>query len=109
MADELWRRLLDEAWAGLDRAELDRAGLDRAGLDREAADGPAWTGSLEVTGEPGQLPSRLPVEDVAIACVGVALLAAVALHAGRGGEEWRGLRLGRRHGGGAGRRGGCGA
>ena len=34
MADELWRRLLGEAWAGLDRAGLDRAGLDRAGLDR---------------------------------------------------------------------------
>ena len=82
MADELWRRLLGEAWAG---------------LDREEADGPPWTGRLEVTGEPGQLPSRLPVEDVAIACVGVALLAAAALHAGRGGEQWRELRLDRRH------------
>src|ERR1700722_753308 len=92
MADALWRRLLGQAWAGLDRAEL-----DRAGLDREAADGAAWTGGLGVTGEPGQLPSRLPVEDVAIACVGVALLAAAALHAGRGGEEWRELRLDRRH------------
>ena len=50
-----------------------------------------------MTGEPGQLPSRLPVEDVAIACVGVALLAAAALHAGRGGEEWRDLRLDRGH------------
>src|ERR1700722_11405825 len=97
MADALWRRLLGQAWAGLDRAEL-----DRAGLDREAADGAAWTGGLGVTGEPGQLPSRLPVEDVAIACVGVALLAAAALHAGRGGEEWRELRLGRWHGAGGG-------
>ena len=77
MADELWRRLLGEVWAG----------LDRAGLDREAADGPAWTGGLELTGEPGQLPSRLPVEDVAIACAGAALLAAAALHAGRGGQR----------------------
>jgi crotonobetainyl-CoA:carnitine CoA-transferase CaiB-like acyl-CoA transferase len=42
-------------------------------------------GDLEVTGEPGHLPSRLPVEDAAIACAGAALLAAAALHARRSG------------------------
>ena len=41
---------------------------------------------LWVSGTPGHLPSRLPVEDVAIACTGAALLAAAALHAQRGGD-----------------------
>jgi crotonobetainyl-CoA:carnitine CoA-transferase CaiB-like acyl-CoA transferase len=39
---------------------------------------------LEVTGANGHLPSHLPVEDVAIACAGTALLAAAALHQQRG-------------------------
>jgi CoA-transferase family III len=76
MADELWRRLLAEAWAVL------------------GADAP---GGLEVTGDPGRLPSRLPVEDTAIACSGAALLAAAALHAGRGGADLRALGLDRGH------------
>jgi crotonobetainyl-CoA:carnitine CoA-transferase CaiB-like acyl-CoA transferase len=41
---------------------------------------------LEVTGTYGHLLSRLPVEDVAIACAGTALLAAAALHQQRGAQ-----------------------
>ena len=80
MADEPWREPLDETWAM---------------LDREAAGSPVWSGELKVIGEAGQLPSRLPVEDVAIACAGATLLAAAALHAGRGGPVLRALRLDR--------------
>jgi len=86
VADELWQRLLDETWAT---------------LDREAPDvpdsGPVWAGGLYLTGDPGHLPSRLPTEDAAIACAGTALLAAAALHAGRGGPVLRPLRLDRAH------------
>src|SRR5580693_9124768 len=82
MADELWARLLGQTWAA---------------LDWEAAGSPVWSGELEVTGRAGRLPSRLPAEDVAIACAGVALLAAAALHAGRGGPSLRALRLDREH------------
>jgi hypothetical protein len=52
-------------------------------------------GDLEVTGEPGHLPSRLPVEDAAIACAGAALLAAAALHAQRSGHASPTVRLDR--------------
>ncbi|HLN69139.1 MAG TPA: CoA transferase [Streptosporangiaceae bacterium] len=82
MADEPWRQPLDETWAG---------------LDREAPGSRVWSGALTVTGDTGRLPSRLPVEDVAIACAGAALLAAAALHAGRGGPMLRTLRLDRGH------------
>src|SRR5439155_26373169 len=41
---------------------------------------------VEITGIGGQLGSRLPVEDVAVACVGAALMAASALAAQRGGS-----------------------
>ena len=41
---------------------------------------------VEITGTGGQLGSRLPVENVAVACVGVALMAASALAARRGGS-----------------------
>ncbi|MGH3202375.1 MAG: CoA transferase [Streptosporangiaceae bacterium] len=82
MVDESWREPLGEAWTA---------------LDREAGTGPVWSGALEVTGQAGRLPSRLPAEDVAIACAGVALLAAAALHAGRGGPFLRALRLDRGH------------
>ena len=40
--------------------------------------------TVEVTGGYGHLPSRLAVEDVAIACAGTALLAGAALHQQRG-------------------------
>jgi crotonobetainyl-CoA:carnitine CoA-transferase CaiB-like acyl-CoA transferase len=73
VAEELWRRLLGQAWAALDVADGD---VDPAG-------GPGPDG-LRVTGEPGHLPSRLPVEDMAIACAGGALLAAAARQAQRG-------------------------
>ena len=66
MTEELWRGLLAQAWAAL----ADDAGVPPDGLD--------------VTGDPGGLPSRLPVEDTAIACAGAALLAAGA---GRGGAR----------------------
>ena len=82
MADGPWRQPLDETWAG---------------LDREAPGSRVWSGALTVTGDAGRLPSRLPVEDVAIACAGAALLAAAALHAGRGGPMLRTLRLDRGH------------
>ena len=86
MADELWQRLLGETWAT---------------LDREAPDAPdsvpVWAGGLCLTGDPGHLPSRLPAEDAAIACAGTALLAAAALHAGRGGPVLHPLRLDRAH------------
>jgi crotonobetainyl-CoA:carnitine CoA-transferase CaiB-like acyl-CoA transferase len=42
--------------------------------------------ALEVGGAGGQLPSRFPVEETAVACVGVALLAAAGLHHSRGGK-----------------------
>ena len=76
-AEELWPRLLAEAWTAL------------------GADGPVP--ALQVTGAPGQLPSHLPVEDTAIACAGAALLAASALQAQRGGTGPRAARLDRGH------------
>jgi hypothetical protein len=82
MVDEPWREPLGEAWAV---------------LDREAAGAPVWSGRLVVAGDAGRLPSRLPVEEVAIACAGAALLAAAALHADRGGAVLRELRLDRGH------------
>ena len=87
---QLWPALLAEAWAALSAD----SGLGDATL-------PAGLEVLSVSGAPGNLPSRLPVEDVAIACAGTALLAAVALHAQRGGDRGsRGapaVRLDRRH------------
>ena len=88
---QLWPTLLAEAWAALsaDSAENGDATL------------PAGLEVLSVSGAPGNLPSRLPAEDVAIACAGTALLAAAALHAQRGGDRGsRGspvVRLDRRH------------
>jgi hypothetical protein len=63
VTEELWPGLLAQAWAAL---------TDDAGP-------PA---TLEVTGDPGHLPSRLPVEDTAIASAGAALLAAVLARGG---------------------------
>ena len=61
MADELWQRMLGQVWASLDREAVD---------DSESR--PVWSGRVEVTGEPGRLPSRLPVGDTSIACAGAA-------------------------------------
>ncbi len=72
VAEELWPGMLAQAWAAL-AADAD----------------PRLPAGLEVfwvSGTPGRLPSRLPVEDAAIACTGAALLAAAALHAQRGGD-----------------------
>jgi len=78
--EEPWREPLDEAWVALDPV------------------GPAaWPARLEVTGDAGRLLSHLPVEATAIACAGAALLAAAALHAGRGGAVVRSARLDRGH------------
>jgi CoA-transferase family III len=74
VAEQLWSRLLAEAWTAVDC-------LDPLTRDAAAAS-PPWAG-LRVTGLPGRLPSRLPVEDTAIACAGAALLAAAALRAQR--------------------------
>jgi crotonobetainyl-CoA:carnitine CoA-transferase CaiB-like acyl-CoA transferase len=71
----VWPRLLAETWAAV------------------SGDQPLPAG-LEVTGEPGQLPSRLPVADMAIACTGAALLAAAALRAQHG-RPVRAVRLDR--------------
>jgi hypothetical protein len=75
MTEQLWPALLAEAWAAL--------AADGAGADLRL---PAGLEMLWVSGSPGHLPSRLPVEDTAIACTGAALLAAAALHAQRGGD-----------------------
>jgi hypothetical protein len=91
MAEQLWPGLLAEAWAALAAAADGAApnspngagGSLRAGADPRL---PAGLEVLWVSGAPGHLPSRLPVEDVAIACTGAALLAAAALHAQRGGD-----------------------
>ena len=79
VAGQLWAGLLAEAWAALD---LDGAPAPGAGLRLPAGLKVLWVG-----GAPGWLPSRLPVEEVAIACAGAALLAAAALHAQRGGDR----------------------
>jgi crotonobetainyl-CoA:carnitine CoA-transferase CaiB-like acyl-CoA transferase len=76
MAEQLWPGLLAEAWAAL--AAAGGSADDRL---------PAGLEVLWVSGAPGHLPSRLPVEDVAVACTGAALLAAAALHAQRGGDD----------------------
>jgi CoA-transferase family III len=67
--EPLWPRLLTQAWAAL------------------APSAPRAPATLYVSGKPGHLPSRLPVEDTAIACAAAALLAAAALQAQRGGES----------------------
>ncbi len=76
MRDESWPALLAQAWAALEAAPGGPGGAPLPPL----ADGPA---ALEVTGDPGRLPSHLAVEDTAIACAGAALLAAAALAAQR--------------------------
>jgi crotonobetainyl-CoA:carnitine CoA-transferase CaiB-like acyl-CoA transferase len=60
-----WPPLVEQAWAAV-------------------SGGRTAPTSFEVTGAGGQLPSRFAVEDVAVACVGAALLAAGGLQQGRG-------------------------
>ena len=80
VAGQLWPGLLAEAWAAL-------ADTDAAHPDGPETRLPAGLEVLWVSGAPGHLPSRLPVEDVAVACTGAALLAAAALHAQRGADR----------------------
>ena len=71
MSGQLWPGLLAQAWTALDP---DAAPAAAAGL-------PAGLEVLWVSGPPGQLRSRLPAEDTAIACAAAALLAAAVLSA----------------------------
>jgi len=73
---QLWPTLLAETWAALSADSVEDGEVRL----------PAGLEVLWVSGAPGWLPSRLPAEDVAIACAGAALLAAAALHAQRGGD-----------------------
>ena len=98
--EQLWPGLLAEAWTALAADNGDQNPKaphypdDRLWL-------PAGLEVLWISGAPGYLPSRLPVEDVAIACTGAALLAAAALHSQRGGDcgsrGWPTARLDRGH------------
>jgi hypothetical protein len=81
---QLWPDLLAQAWAALAPGTAGTSGSPV----------PA---DLEVTGDPGRLPSRLPVEDTAIACAGAALLAGAALQAQRRGQAPRSAHLDRGH------------
>jgi len=84
-----WPALLAEAWAALDgdtASDGQAAGLVAGPVAGRAARLPAGLEVLWVSGAPGLLPSRLPVEEAAIACTAAALLAAAALHAQRGGD-----------------------
>ena len=88
MTEQLWPGLLAEAWTAVAAAADGAAPNSPDGPLPSGADHrlPAGLEVLWVSGAPGHLPSRLPVEDVAIACTGAALLAAAALHAQRGGD-----------------------
>src|SRR6185437_5325836 len=68
------------------RAAAPADGPVAAPVAGRAARLPAGLEVLWVSGAPGLLPSRLPVEETAIACTAAALLAAAALHAQRGGD-----------------------
>ena len=83
----------NEPRGGTAMAAVAGRGVGGPGGHRRSAPGrslcpgcPAGLEVLWVSGAPGHLPSRLPVEDMAVACTGAALLAAAALHAQRGGD-----------------------
>jgi crotonobetainyl-CoA:carnitine CoA-transferase CaiB-like acyl-CoA transferase len=82
VAEQLWPELLGQAWGA---------------LAVDADDAVPFPARLEVTGDPGQLPSRLPVEDTAIACAGAALLAAAGFAPHRADRGSRPARLDRGH------------
>ena len=91
MTEQLWPGLLAEAWTALAAAAdgVNPGGPDGPGGPLPPGADPWLPAGLEVlwvSGAPGHLPSRLPVEDTALACTGAALLAAAALHAQRGGD-----------------------
>jgi hypothetical protein len=74
---------------------IERALVDQAWTATAAGEEPA-PAALRVTGAPGHLPSRFPVEEAAIACVGAALLAAAGL-ARRQGARGSDLEVDRAH------------
>jgi hypothetical protein len=85
MTGQRWPDLLAEAWTALD-GDTAADGQAAGPADGPAARLPAGLEVLWVSGAPGLLPSRLPVEETAIACTAAALLAAAALHVQRGGD-----------------------
>ena len=67
--------LINEAWRGL--------AADASGA------APAAPAVVELTGDPGGLPSQLAAGETAVACVATALLAAAGFHAQRGADRVR--------------------
>jgi crotonobetainyl-CoA:carnitine CoA-transferase CaiB-like acyl-CoA transferase len=82
MEQTVQAQLIDEAWVEL--------------TPDVAHSSPRQRSSLELTGRSGQLVSRFAVEETAVACVAVALLAAAAFHQERGGAV-DGVTLDREH------------
>lgn len=81
MSQTLQAQLISEAWAE---------------VTGDASNSSSSPMPLALTGRGGQLASRFAVEETAVACVGVALLAAARLHAQRGGRV-HALTLDREH------------
>ncbi|MHB8506677.1 MAG: CoA transferase [Acidimicrobiales bacterium] len=79
--------IVDEDRAGVTLTSLQEMVIDQAWAavtSGNAGAGPTRPAPVELTGEPGQLPSRFAVEEVAVAGVSAALLAATALCRQRG-------------------------
>ena len=72
-------------------SDLESALIDQAmsSLTGEGQPGQGQPARLDITGPSGQLPSPFAVEEIAVACVGTALLAAARLHDQRGGSPVR--------------------
>jgi crotonobetainyl-CoA:carnitine CoA-transferase CaiB-like acyl-CoA transferase len=82
MRSDTAAELIDQAWAAV-------------AADASTAS-PELPAPVELSSEGGHLPSHLPVEDTAVACVAAALLANAALHRQRGATV-RGVSLDRGH------------
>ena len=78
----MWRRLLAEAFAAV------AAGGAGAGRVADGAGaGRAAGGAIEAVGTRDRLGSPFPAHDMAVACIGTALLAAASLHRQRGADR----------------------
>jgi hypothetical protein len=92
VADEVWRRLLDEAYAAVTAANPQSApgpgGIASAPGGRTFAPGgtPSVPGGIVVDGGTDRLGSPFPVQDMAVACIGAALAAAGSLQERRTGK-----------------------